>query len=88
MSINIQAIKQRVMEIFESYRDRGLIEEQLELAGFQLWGYLNDHYGRPNRDEQIWAYDKGVPNGQVLVLVNWIEGFYWIYEKTDRGDLV
>ena len=87
-NVDVRAIKQHVRDIFESYRNRTLIEEQLELAGFNLWGCLNDRLGRPNPDEQIWAYDRGAPNGQVIVLVNWIDGFYWIYEKVERGDMV
>jgi len=85
---NIEKIKNTVKYIFDSYKNREIIEEQLEMSGFSLWGYLNDYHGRPNHDEQIWAYDRGVPNGQIIVLVNWIDGFYWIYEKIGRGDLV
>ena len=76
-----------VKRVFSEYRARYLIEEQLEMLGFELWGNLNDSSGRPNPDEQIWAYDVGVPNGQILVLVNWIYGFYWIYKKVERGDI-
>jgi len=78
----------QVHEIFENNKNRYIIEEALQGVGFKLWGYLEDHLGRPNKDEQIWAYDVGVPNGQVLVLVNWIDGFYWIYKKVDRGDMI
>ena len=56
----------QVHEIFANYKNRHMIEDALRERGFALWGYLNDFYGRQNKDEQIWAYDVGVPNGQIL----------------------
>ncbi len=71
----------QVHEIFEHNKDRYIIEEALQELGFKLWGHLEE-------DEQIWGYDVDVPNGQILLLVNWINGFYWIYKKVDRGDMI
>jgi len=86
--MNYDDIIFQIHEIFEYNRDRYIIEEALQELGFRLWGHLEDNHGRPNRDEQIWAYDVSIPNGQILLLVNWAGGFYWIYRKVDRGDLV
>ncbi len=77
--VNVKALKATVEEIFDKYKWREDIEEALENAGFKLWF--------EDGDEQVWAYDKGTPNGQVLVLINWVWCFYWIYEKVGRGDI-
>ncbi len=86
--MNIESIIEKVEYIFDRYRWRSDIEEALEDLGFKLWANLKDEHGKEHPDEQLWAYDRGVPNGQVLVLINWVDGFYWIYRKVDRGSLI
>jgi len=65
-----------VEEIFNRYNYREDIERELRSLGFEVWALIDD-----NPDEQIWAYDKGTPNGHVLILINWIECFVWIFKK-------
>ncbi len=72
----------KVHEVFRRYNYREDIEAGLRDLGFKLWTYIDD-----NEDEQIWAYDVGTPNGQLLILINWIDAFYWIYKKVGRGDV-
>jgi len=73
----------KVEHIFRAYRDRFLIEDELESLGFKKWAEIG---GSP--DEQLWAYDKGTPSGQVLVLINWLHGFAWVYKKVESVDLL
>jgi len=82
---NIEDIIDTVKSIFDRYKWRDDIEIELEDAGFKFWANTIIEDEKYNRDEEIWAYDVGVPNGQVLVLINWIDGFYWIYKKVERG---
>lgn len=72
----IKRLKWTVEKIFERYNYRVDIEQSLRDLGFDLWATIRD-----NPDEEIWAYDKGTPNGQILVLINWIDCFAWIFEK-------
>jgi len=72
----VEKLRQDVEEIFERYNYRVDIEQGLRDLGFDLWATIRD-----NPDEQIWAYDKGTPNGHILVLINWIDCFAWIFEK-------
>jgi len=65
-----------VEEIFNRYNYREDIERELRSLGFEVWALIDD-----NPDEQIWAYDKGTPNGHVLILINWIDYFVWIFKK-------
>lgn len=78
----MEKLKEKVLEIFDRYSWREDIERELQNIGFELWALIDD-----NEDEQIWAYDKGTPNGQILVLINWMDGFAWLYEKTERINL-
>lgn len=69
-----------VEEIFDRFNYREDIEKALQDNNFKIWNYdmLND-------DEQIWYYDDGsIPNIQVLLLVNWIDGFCWVFKKGKR----
>ena len=69
-----------VEEIFDRFNYREDIEKALQDNNFKIWNYdmLND-------DEQIWYYDDGsIPNMQVLLLVNWIDGFCWVFKKEKR----
>ena len=85
--MEIEKLVERVKALFASTKDREAIADGLRELGFELWSYLTNEWGKPNPDEEVWAYDKGTPNGQLLVLINWIDGFYWIYERTDRGSI-
>ena len=71
-----------IEEIFERYNYRKDIENGLRNLGFEIWALIDE-----NPDEQIWAYDIGTPNGQILLLINWIDCFAWIYEKIKKIDL-
>lgn len=84
----IKAIKDAVALVFKITNNRHVIEKNLENIGFRLWAEIQDEYGRPNSDEQVWALDRpeDIPNAQILLLVNWTWGFYWIYVKTERGE--
>ena len=73
----------KVEYIFRAYNSREAIENELESLGFKKWADIDG-----NPDEEIWAYDKGTPNGQVLVLINWLQGFAWIYKKAESIDLL
>lgn len=72
----LEQIREKAEEIFDRYKYREDIEQELRNLGFDVWALIDD-----NPDEQIWAYDKGTPNGQILILVNWIDCFAWIFEK-------
>lgn len=76
MDKQIEDIKWAVMEVIDRYNHRDDITKALSSLGFSLWTYIDG-----NEDEEIWAYDKGIPNGQILVLINWCDAFVWIYEK-------
>ena len=65
-----------IEEIFNRYNYREDIERELRSLGFEVWALIDG-----NPDEQIWAYDKGTPNGHVLILINWIDCFAWIFKK-------
>ena len=66
--------------------DRELLTKRLKLIGFECWGYTTEPDGDFNYDEEIWGYSKGNPNGDLLILINWIDGFAWVYEKKLRAD--
>jgi len=74
--LKIEQIIREVEEIFDRYNYREDIENELRNIGFDIWALIDD-----NPDEQIWAYDRGTPNGQVLILMNWIDCFAWIFKK-------
>ena len=90
MKINdISAIKCLIKRV----RSRGVkhriaVEEILRSKGFELWANTKRLDGALNFDEQIWAFDRGTPNGQVMLLVNWIDGVIWVYNKVERFDMV
>ncbi len=76
----IAEVLEKVREIFERYNYREDIERALQDYDFKIWNYTMF-----DDDEQIWYYDDGdIPNMQVLLLVNWIDGFCTIYRKEYR----
>ena len=78
-----EEIMQKVEAIFRTYNSREAIEDALHRIGFERWANIDN-----NPDEELWAYDKGTPNGQILVLINWVHGFTWIYQKAKSIDLL
>ena len=72
----IKKLRWNVEEVFDRYNYRTDIEEKLRDLGFDLWAIVDN-----NPDEEIWVYDKRTPNGHILVLINWINCFAWIFEK-------
>lgn len=84
----IDTLRKYVQALFSVTHNRYLIKESLEGSGFRRWAFIEDEYGRPNKDEEIWVYDPEdkVPNAQVILLVNWTWGFWWFYVKTDKGE--
>ncbi|RLF99986.1 hypothetical protein DRN58_04175 [Thermococci archaeon] len=77
----MRKIEEQIEEIFSRYNDRKDIERELELLGFDKWAEWT------RGDEVLYFYDKGVPNGQIIITINWIEGFYRVYEKVFVGDI-
>ena len=77
----IEMIKKEVEKVFDRYNYREDIENALKTLGFDLWGYTKKLNGSDNIDEQIWGYNKGTPNGQILILINWIDCFAWVFKK-------
>ena len=88
-----------VKEMLSKYRDRDLIEEQLEEIGFHRWcceevpsyyvSHSLQHTLRGHRsDEEMWFYDCGTPNGDVILLLNWIDNRMWIYIKKESRRMI
>lgn len=73
---DLEKLKEKIEEVFDRFNYREDIERELRNLGFEVWALIDD-----NPDEQIWAYDKGTPNGHILILINWIDCFAWIFEK-------
>ena len=80
-------IIEEVKDFLRTHKDREEISEFLQSLGFELWANAWDFRNKPNPDEEFWAYDKGTPNGQLIILINWIDGFAWFYKKVSRCDI-
>jgi len=80
----IKELEENLKKVFENYTDRRAVEEELSKMNFKIWN--------PNmlfKDEQIWYYDDGsLPNMPVILLINWIDGFFWIYKREWRYNFV
>ena len=86
--MELEELRRKVADIVEEYGSRDGIEDEFRSLGFELWGVTKKSDGRDNPDEQVWGYERGSPNGRYIMLVNWIQGFLWIYEKRDRVSLI
>jgi len=69
----------KVKELFNRFTYREDIEDGLRDLGFKLWAEIDNH-----PDEQVWAHDVHTPNGDVLVLINWVDAFAWVYKKVEK----
>ena len=77
----MKELEEQIEEIFNRYNDRKDVTTALQKLGFSLWAYTERPDGSKILDEEIWVYDVGTPNGQVLILINWIDCFAWIFKK-------
>lgn len=70
-------MEKQVIQVFQQFNFRYDIEEGLKELGFEeFFGDLDEKiYFTPNRKHNI------------LVYVNWIDGGYWIYQRTFKEDI-
>ena len=67
--VEVKFIEERIREIFNRYNDRIDVENALKDLGFDLWGFTKKPDNSDNLDEQIWGYEKGIPNGLKPIIV-------------------
>lgn len=75
---------------FSTWEGRERAKDFMRRIGFELWANTwRQDYEEVNEDEEIWGAEFHTENGngQLLVLINWIDGFFWIYKKEARWDV-
>jgi hypothetical protein len=70
--IKKEDLEKQVIQVFERFNWRDDVEEGLRELGFK------EFFGDP--DEKI--YFTPSRKHDILVYVNWIDGVYWIYQRT------
>ena len=73
-----EQLKKKLIQIFDRYKWRDDIEEAIKEIGFEP--FFEDP------DEKIYFTPKRIHD--ILLYVNWINATFWIYERTQKLEIL